>query len=317
MESSIPWIEKYRPTELENVIMDDQTKMLIDVLIKKKKNVHLIITGFPGVGKTSTVKCIAKKALGANIHEGFLELNDADTRAKNSSTLVPTFCKRSVNFDEPKIVLLDEADTTNKRWQNELCEFIKLYGKNTRFIFTCNNSAKIIEDIQSICRIIRFKKLSDDQIKNRLIQICLKEKVAYSESGLEMICYISAGDMRKAINNLQMAAFSAESIDKQSVLDVCRMPDPNDINEIIDFCIKKDLDSANKSLNRLMIEGFHYLDIIIGFDYILTGSKIKDEIKLQLIHIVNQTTIVVSTGVRSKLQMLAMLCRIVDIFLTN
>jgi len=317
MESSIPWIEKYRPTDIENVIMDDQTKLLLDVLIQKRKNVHLIITGFPGIGKTSTVKCIAKKTLGVNINEGFLELNDSDGRTKNSSTLIPSFCKRSVNFEESKIILLDEADNINKRSQNEICEFMKQYGSNTRFIFTCNYSAKIIEDIQSICRIIRFKKLSDEQIKNRLIQICLQEKIVYSESGLQMICYISAGDMRKAINNLQMAAFSAESIDKQSVLDVCRMPDPNDINEVIDFCVKKDLNNANASLNKLIIEGYHYLDIIIGFNYILSNSGIKDDIKLKLIDIVNQTTIVVSTGVRSKLQMLAMLCRICNIFLTN
>lgn len=317
MESTIPWIEKYRPTEIQNVIMDEQTKILIDVLINKNRNVHLIITGFPGVGKTSTVKCIARKILGKHMQEGFLELNDADTRAKNSSTLIPTFCKRAVSFEENKIILLDEADTINKRYQNELCEFMKRYGKNTQFVFTCNDSAKIIEDIQSLCRIVRFKKLSDVQIKNRLAEICVKENVKHDDSGMEMICYISSGDMRKAINNLQTTAFSSNIVDRESVLNVCRMPDPNDINGIIDFCVQKKLDEANAAMNNLISEGYQYLDIIIGFNYILTNAKLPDEIKLKLINVVNQTTIVVSTSARSKLQMLAMLCRIVDIFLTN
>ena len=207
--NNTPWIEKYRPSELTDVIMDEQIKKIIEVLVNNRKNIHMIITGSPGVGKTSTVKCIAKKILGDNIENGFLELNDADSRGvKNITTLIPSFCKRSVQFKESKFILLDESDNIPKKCQNDICKMMQEFGENTNFIFTCNDSTKIIENIQSVCRIIRFKNLSDSQIKSRLEYICKVENVNQTPEGLNTICYISSGDMRKAINNLQITANS-------------------------------------------------------------------------------------------------------------
>jgi replication factor C subunit 2/4 len=313
MESSIPWIEKYRPGTMEELVMDDRTKQLISILVENRKNIHLIITGFPGVGKTSTVKCIAKKILGDNITDGFLELNDADTRSIKNSTVIPSFCKRAVSFKESKIILLDEADNITEKCQYDICELIKKYGHNTKFIFTCNDSTKIIEDIQSICRIIRFKKLSNEQIKDRLSYICEKEAIGYDMNGLDIICYISTGDMRKAINNLQMTAYAIGKIDKETVLKVCKKPDPNDIIKIFDSCVKQDIEKSVSLLNNLIFDGYNLLDIIIAFNYVLTELKMDENIKLKMLDVINQTIIVTSLGIKSQLQLIAMICRLINI----
>ena len=70
MEYSIPWIEKYRPINIEDLILDKQIEEQIRIFTLDRENVHLIITGQPGIGKTSTVRCIAKKILGDNIKQG-------------------------------------------------------------------------------------------------------------------------------------------------------------------------------------------------------------------------------------------------------
>lgn len=312
MENSIPWVEKYRPANIEDIILDKYIEQQINVFIEDSPNVHLIITGIPGIGKTSTVRGIAKKILGSNIGLGYLELNAAEDRGiKSISTTVPPFCKKIVDFTCSKIILFDEADNMTPKCQYDINNMIKHYGHKTKFIFVCNESAKIISDIQSVCRIIRFKKLTDTQIKNYLTKICQTEKVKFDDSGLDIICYISGGDMRKAINDLQKTAYTFNKITEKTVLNICKVPNPKDIKNIIDLCMKKDLESADSGVLNIIRDGYYYLDIISGFVYVLSTYEIPEETRLRLIDIVNKTKIIISSGLRTKLQLSGMLCRII------
>jgi replication factor C subunit 2/4 len=298
-------------------MLDPQIATQIKVFIKNITNTHLIITGLPGIGKTSTVKCIAKKILGEHIADGYLELNAAEDRGvKSISLIIPPFCKKVVNFTESKIILLDEADNLTAKCQYDINSMIKQFGHRTKFIFTCNDSTKIIEDIQSICRIIRFKKLTDEQISTYLEKICKIENVKYNNTGLETICYISLGDMRMAINNLQLTAYAYQNITKQFVLRVCKLPDPDEIKKIIKLCSEGKMLEAHSALDNIIGEGYYYLDIVTCFIYVLTTNyDMEENIKLKLVDIVQQTKITISTGLRSKLQLSAMICRLTNVFL--
>jgi replication factor C subunit 2/4 len=318
MESSIPWTEKYRPKKLNDLMLDEMIMKQVDSFIRSNQDVHLIITGMPGVGKTSTVRCIAKKFLKKNIEQGYLELNAAEDRGSRSiSSIIPPFCKRIVDFEGCKIILFDEADNMTSKCQYDINSMIKVFGKKTRFIFTCNDSSKIIEDIQSVCRIIRFKNLTKEQIKKYLEKICIAEGIDYDNSGLDTICYISEGDMRKSINDLQKTAFTFEKITKKTVLTICKIPDPDEIIKILNTCIKKDLVTSNEYLTDIISQGYDYLDIINGFINVLTNYDICEKHKLQLIDIANNTKIIVSTGLKSKLQLTAMICRLIDYISKN
>ena len=312
MENSIPWIEKYRPIDIDEVIFDKHVEEQIRIFLLDREDVHLIITGMPGTGKTSTVRCIGKKILGENVNQGYLELNAGEDRGVRSiSSIVPPFCKRVVNFKSSKIILLDEADNMTQKCQYDVNEMIKKYGKRTKFIFTCNDSTKIIKDIQSVCRIIHFRKLTNDQIIKYLSKICGIEKVQFNNRGLEMICYISDGDMRKAINDLQKIAYTYNTVTKQTVLSICKVPDPKEIEKIIRLCIEKNLIDADKEINYIVKQGYYYLDIVSGFVYVLSIYDIPNNLKLKLIEIVNRTKILVSTGLRTKLQLTSMICRLI------
>lgn len=330
--NSMPWIEKYRPSDIDKVVYDDNTKRLVDVFLSDTPNVHLIISGIPGTGKTTTARCIAKKILGDNYEEGYMEINAAEERgADDATSIIPPFCKKMKNFTTSCIILLDEADNLTSKSQSNLLKILKIYGENTKFIFTCNNSENISQDIQSICALVRFKAMSENHIIQHLATICNKENVEYDQEGLATIYYISRGDMRKAINDLQKTAYTYSSVNKTNVLEICKIPDPSDVLCIIDDCKNYDLTVAIEKLDKLIVAGYNCLDIVNAFIYVftritnlpntktiaqgnlsMTNSSINEELKLQLIDIVNNTKILIVSGLRSRLQLVAMISRIVQ-----
>ena len=313
MENSNVWIEKYRPQNIEDIVLDPHIHRKMSVITSDRPNVHLIISGLPGTGKTTSARCIARRTLGDNLSQGYLELNAAEDRGVRSiSNIIPPFCKRVVGFDTPKVILFDEADNLTAKCQHDIGNLIKRYGERTRFIFTCNDSTKIVEDIQSVCTIIRYKRMTDPQICTYLSRICETETITFTNEGLSTICYISDGDMRRAINDLQKTAYTHRKIDRKSVLSVCKVPDPDSIKAIIDLCLASELVQADRALIDLILQGYYYPDIITGFAFVLTHYvNLREDLKLILMQIVFQTKIAVCTGLRSRLQLSGMVCRMV------
>lgn len=87
--------------------------------------------------------------------------------------------------------------------QQALRRTMELHSATTRFALACNQSSKIIEPIQSRCAIVRFMKLSNEDVLKRAKWVAEQEGVAYDPSGLEAITFTADGDMRQALNNLQ------------------------------------------------------------------------------------------------------------------
>jgi DNA polymerase III delta prime subunit len=115
-----------------------------------------------------------------------------------------------------KIVILDEADSMTSSAQQAMRRTMELYSSTTRFALACNNSSEIIEPIQSRCAILRFTKLSDPDLLERLQDICKKEDVKYELPGLEAIIFTADGDLRSGINALQSTASGFDCVDQAS-----------------------------------------------------------------------------------------------------
>lgn len=99
------------------------------------------------------------------------------------------------------------------------------YSSSTRFVFSCNDSTKLIEPLQSRCAVLRFQPLGDNDIKSFLIRICLQEQIQYEENAIDTLVFIAEGDMRNAINNLQAVFVARKLITKQNIFDICDVPD--------------------------------------------------------------------------------------------
>ena len=95
------------------------------------------------------------------------------------------------------------------------------YSSTTRFAIACNDSSKIIEPIQSRCAIVRFTKLSDEEVLERLKVVVEKESIKCTNDGYEAIIFTAEGDMRYALNNLQATYAGFSLVNKENVFKVC------------------------------------------------------------------------------------------------
>ncbi len=315
-----PWIEKYRPIEIDELVLDDGTLNKIKKIIEDKNMPNIIITGSPGIGKTTTILCIAKKLLGKYYKQGVLELNASDDRGvKTVQESIEYFCKKKLeigdNYAKHKIVLLDEADNMTKKAQQAINNLMQEYHHNTRFAFTCNNSSQIIEAIQSRCIIFRYSRLSVQQLRKRLEYICKVENIPYTEEGLNTIIVTSQGDLRQAINNLQLTFNGYINIIPENVYKLCDKPHPLVIQNIFEACHKKDFKTALTHLTGLYEKGYSSSDIAFTMIYTLkniSNTVIDEKTKILFLEEIGRTSLIISQGMNTHLQLtgsIAALCK--------
>ena len=120
--------DKYRPKNIDEIMLDNHTRNTISKIIENKflKN-NIIITGVPGIGKTTTLQCIAKILLGKHFHNAMIELNASDERGiKAIQDTIINFCKKKIDlspdnvqeYSPHKIIILDEADNMTSKAQH-------------------------------------------------------------------------------------------------------------------------------------------------------------------------------------------------------
>lgn len=313
--NNIPWIEKYRPRILDDIVINKPVYNKIKKIIDDRDMPNIIITGVPGIGKTTTIFCIARAILGKYYNQAVLELNASDDRGiKAVQDLIIYFCKKMIHIDDRpdrkyakhKIVMLDEADNMTVKAQQLINNLMEKYNKTTRFAFTCNNSSGIIEAIQSRCLIFRYKRLSNSQVIHRLKIICSKENVEYDDQGIDALVVTAEGDMRKAINNLQLTFNGYKKITEEYVYKLCDKPHPLMIKNIFISCLNKDLKNALKLLKILKESGYSSADISLEMVNILKSNimtELDEETKIKYLTQVAYTALNISRGINSFLQL--------------
>jgi len=293
------WIEKYRPNKIENILVDDNIKIEINKIIKEKNIPNMILTGIPGIGKTTTLLCIAKKLYGKYFEDCVLELNASDDRGIkliNNGDLT-AFCTRKLPYSEKeaieyaphKLIIFDEADNMTEKALPIISILMDKFYMTTRFVFTCNTSSKIIESIQSRCKIIRYVRLAIRQITNRLEYILKFENIKYDKKAIEEIAQLSGGDMRHAINLLQLVSDRFKNVTIDNINILCETPPNNIISDIL-ANIKKDMKKTLKTLFELKESGYSVNDIFIGFlNYLKSpNTNMNEEYKMNILLVVSE-----------------------------
>ena len=163
----IPWIEKYRPEYLRDVVGNTDAVKRLEAIAVQGNVPNIILAGPPGTGKTTSVMCLARETLGDQFKNAVLELNASDARGIDVvRNKIKLFAQKKVNlpYGRHKIIILDEADSMTSAAQQALRRTMEIYSSTTRFALACNNSTKIIEPIQSRCAVLRYTRLSDAEI---------------------------------------------------------------------------------------------------------------------------------------------------------
>ena len=213
--SSLMWVEKYRPSRLDQIINQKDIIRALQNLRKKPNEIpHFIFAGPAGVGKTTAALCIAEELLGENWRRDTLELNASDERGikmvrerVKEFAAVMKFSSTTENDDKPyRIIILDEADEMTSEAQTALRRIIEDSSRTTRFIIICNYLSQLIEPIQSRCVIFRFTRLPKQEVVDHLSEICKREGIEFDVKALSRIYDSTSGDLRHSINILQSAA---------------------------------------------------------------------------------------------------------------
>jgi len=236
----LPWIEKYRPNNLDEVIDEGDKVSLLKGLIERGELPHLLFYGPPGTGKTSLILALARQVYGDSFRNKYvLELNASDDRGIDTvRRQIPEFVKTSTN--KPKLIILDEADALTGDAQGALRRVIEQYSKHCRFCLICNNIYKIIGGLKSRCVVIRFGRLPDLNIKEKLSKIIELEGVRISEETIDFILK-SCGDFRQVLNILQLehtlkSTLEGENYTEIQVEEICRylgIPDDKQFTDIV------------------------------------------------------------------------------------
>lgn len=319
--NSLPWIEKYRPRDIKNVSIDKHIKNKITKMIFNRELPNIILEGPPGVGKTSTIRCIARDIYKQYYKYMVLEMNASDDRGIRIQESIENFRKAYVHIDNKdfnkiakfKMVILDEADNMTDKAKHIISGFLK-NNDNIRFAFTCNTKINIIPSIQSGCHIIKYPSLTDKIIIDRLKLICKAEGIIYDnlsnskikkiEKGICAIAEITNGDMRHAINILQLTYNRFGKITDENVYNTHDKPHPEKSKDIIIDCINQNLQEALKKIDIMRKSGYSGTDIGMGLALALRlniCNDIDDYIKIEFNKRINKSLYYISNGMDSSL----------------
>ncbi len=205
--ANLPWVEKYRPPDLEGLIAHEDIIGTIRRFMREDKLPHLLFYGPPGTGKTSTILACARELYPTKAFNSMvLELNASDDRGIGvvRGPILNFASTRTIFNSGFKLVILDEADAMTTDAQNALRRIIERFTDNVRFCIICNYLSKIIPALQSRCTRFRFGPLKPAQIVPRLDFVCQQEQVDITEDGRQALLSLSQGDMRKVLNILQV-----------------------------------------------------------------------------------------------------------------
>jgi replication factor C small subunit len=221
-------VEKYRPQTLGGIIGGQQIEQLQKALKEDPWSLPnlLLSSRSAGTGKTSMAMAIIRQ-----MNADSLFLNASDDRGINTiRDRVKEFAMtQGFSREAPKIVHFDEADGLTREAQESLRSIMEQYSSNCRFIFTCNNDAKIIEPIKSRCVIINLNEPPREKIFNHLKIIATAEEMGIKDDTLLEIVDMFYPDIRSMIN----------ALDASRILGIDKVVNPRSVFEDVYSLLKQ------------------------------------------------------------------------------
>jgi len=315
IDLEIPWVEKYRPNSFDEIVSQNIAINNLKDFVKSGNMPHMIFTGPAGTGKTSTALIIAKNVIKKqNYFANVLELNASDTvRMDYVRNAIKGFVNQNliVGDNTLKVIILDEADNIPKPVQQALRRIIEKASSSVKFILICNYINRIIDPIISRCAVFRFAKLPKEKIIERLIFISEQEKLQIPQTQAnefyEALFFVSEGDLRKAINTLQMsvALELLDNLDLNEILKISGFLDDSTLEKLIKTLQSKNFEGARKIF--ITIENLDSRNFIRQIMERLSSLNIESSNYHKLVVFIGDIDYRISQGADAKIQLLALI----------
>ena len=207
MSKEFLWVEKYRPSKIDDTILPKTLQKTFSEAIAKGELTNMLFTGTAGLGKTTVARALCDE-----LDMDYIVINGSEEG--NIDTLrgkIKRFASSISLTSNKKCVILDEADYLNPQsTQPALRGFIEEFSSNCRFILTCNFKNRIIEPLHSRCGVYEFNTSRKDmqplceQMLKRVLSILTKENVTCND--IEPVANLilkHAPDWRRVLNEVQ------------------------------------------------------------------------------------------------------------------
>jgi replication factor C subunit 3/5 len=272
MTEYIPWIEKYRPTIYNDIILDDVNKQLFKNIIEKEHIPNLLFFGPPGNGKTTTIinliNLYQQKKNEVN-NSLIIHLNASDERGIDIiRNQILQFANSSNLFIKgTKFVILDEIDYMTKNAQQALKYLIQENSnKNIRFCLICNYICKIDEGLQNELIKCKFNQLPKKEITSLIYKISKNENLNYKQKNIDLLYDYFKSDIRSIINFIQ--------INQNKIY--LKIIEKKNWKTLILYFQEKNIDKINKYITKLNKEyNIDKKNIIKKFINYLIKEKIR------------------------------------------
>ena len=310
------WTEKYRPKTLDEVVGQKHVSERLKAYVASRNMPHLMFTGPAGTGKTTCSLALAREMFGDEWKGNFIELNASDERGIDVVRgKIKEFARTSpLGGAEFKIIFMDEADALTSDAQAALRRTMEKYSGICRFILSCNYSSKIIDPIQSRCAVFRFKPLTSEDVSGFLMSIVEKEKIDIDDDAVKGLVRVARGEMRRAVNSLQVAASLGRKIDLDLIYQTTGMANPEEVKKILETALAGDFIRARDLLEKTMIEfGLSGQDIIKQIHSAYFDLSLTDMEKVRLIDKTGEIEFRIVEGSNEKIQLEALLAYLVMI----
>lgn len=243
------WVEKYRPNKIDDCILTDDLKTTCKQFVKNGSLPNLLLSGGPGVGKTTLARAICNEMKMDYILVNGSEDSGIDVLRNKIRNYASTVSFDTGNSEEfGKVIILDEADYLNPQsTQPALRGFIEEFSGNCRFILTCNFKNRIIEPLHSRCSVIEFKINKSDKPKlaatfyKRVKSILEEENIKYKDKVIQQMVMKHFPDWRRVLNELQRYSVSGE-IDEGLLTDVGEV----NVNKLVSSLKEKNFTELRK-----------------------------------------------------------------------
>ena len=293
MSNQYLWVEKYRPSTIDECILPDSMKKTFKEFIASGELPNFLFCGGAGVGKTTVAKALCNE-IGAE----YLFINGSEESGIDIlRNKIKNFASSVSLTDSKKVVILDEADYLNANsTQPALRGFIEEFSNNCRFIFTCNFKNRIIEPLHSRCAVVEFKIENSEKPKiaagfyRRVIDILSQEKIEADGKVVAEVITKYFPDYRRVLNELQRYSVSGVidtgilvNLGDESYLELIKNLKAKNFTEVRKWVGKNSDIESTELFRRLYEKAFDYMEagsvpqlVLILADYQYKAAFVAD-----------------------------------------